>query len=202
MDTRPCPNAEILARDVDLLVCEATYLDAEADRAAANGHMTAAQAAHARPPGRRPATGALALLRALRRPRRIPGRGRRRLRRRRGARRLHPRAPATLSHPGCCAPGSESRRITPSRRAWRPTDRSPGAPRPVGLVPSRPDVPGTGRVSAAQLVRCGHGGPVSGAGPDRTQAGDARSERGRWKWTMQRNYVARLERVSPGSGAT
>ena len=44
MDTRPCPNAEILARDVDLLVCEATYLEAEADRAAANGHMTAAQA--------------------------------------------------------------------------------------------------------------------------------------------------------------
>ncbi len=45
MDTRPCPNAETLARDVDLLVCEATYLDAEANRAAANGHMTASQAA-------------------------------------------------------------------------------------------------------------------------------------------------------------
>jgi ribonuclease Z len=45
MDTRPCPNAETLARDVDLLVCEATYLDAETDRAATNGHMTASQAA-------------------------------------------------------------------------------------------------------------------------------------------------------------
>lgn len=45
MDTRPCANAELLARDVDLLVCEATYLDAETDRAAANGHMTASQAA-------------------------------------------------------------------------------------------------------------------------------------------------------------
>lgn len=45
MDTRPCPNAETLALDVDLLVCEATYLDADADRADANGHMTATQAA-------------------------------------------------------------------------------------------------------------------------------------------------------------
>lgn len=45
MDTRPCANAEVLARGVDLLVSEATYLDAEADRADANGHMTASQAA-------------------------------------------------------------------------------------------------------------------------------------------------------------
>lgn len=45
MDTRRCPNALVLARDVDLLVCESTYLTADADKAEAHGHLTAAQAA-------------------------------------------------------------------------------------------------------------------------------------------------------------
>jgi ribonuclease Z len=45
MDTRPCPGAEALAGGADLLVCEATYLDAEAREAHEHYHMTAAQAA-------------------------------------------------------------------------------------------------------------------------------------------------------------
>lgn len=45
MDTAPCANAVELARDVDLMVAESTYLDSEADLAADYGHLTAAQAA-------------------------------------------------------------------------------------------------------------------------------------------------------------
>ncbi len=45
LDTRPCPAASALARDADLLVCEATYLDAERQEAHEHFHMTAAQAA-------------------------------------------------------------------------------------------------------------------------------------------------------------
>ncbi|MCB9567477.1 MAG: ribonuclease Z [Myxococcales bacterium] len=45
MDTRLCDNAFELARGVDLLVCESTYLDEDADKAHANGHMTAREAA-------------------------------------------------------------------------------------------------------------------------------------------------------------
>jgi ribonuclease Z len=45
MDTRVCENAFRLAEDVDLLVCESTYLRAETTEAASNGHLTAAQAA-------------------------------------------------------------------------------------------------------------------------------------------------------------
>jgi ribonuclease Z len=45
MDTRPCAGALELARGVDLLVCEATYLDSEAGEARDHYHMTAAQAA-------------------------------------------------------------------------------------------------------------------------------------------------------------
>lgn len=45
MDTRPCPGARQLARGADLLVCEATYLDAAAAEAHAHYHMTAGQAA-------------------------------------------------------------------------------------------------------------------------------------------------------------
>ncbi|GAC1317268.1 MAG: ribonuclease Z [Acidimicrobiales bacterium] len=46
MDTRSCDAALELAEGVDLLVCESTFLDAEADLAQAYGHLTAAQAAH------------------------------------------------------------------------------------------------------------------------------------------------------------
>jgi ribonuclease Z len=44
MDTRPCPGALALAKDVDLLVCESTFLASEAEEAVAYGHMTAADA--------------------------------------------------------------------------------------------------------------------------------------------------------------
>jgi ribonuclease Z len=45
MDTRVCDNAVDLARDADLVVCESTFVDAEADLATAYGHLTARQAA-------------------------------------------------------------------------------------------------------------------------------------------------------------
>jgi len=45
MDTRFCANAVALARGVDTLVCESTFLSSEAAQAEAYGHMTAAQAA-------------------------------------------------------------------------------------------------------------------------------------------------------------
>ena len=45
MDTRLCDAAFALAEGADLLVCESTYLHAEAREAHAHGHMTAAQAA-------------------------------------------------------------------------------------------------------------------------------------------------------------
>lgn len=45
MDTRLCLNAFQLAKDVDLLVCESTFLSAETAEAISYGHLTAAQAA-------------------------------------------------------------------------------------------------------------------------------------------------------------
>ncbi len=45
MDTRPCAGAEELARGVDLLVCESTYLQSEEREAHDHFHMTAGQAA-------------------------------------------------------------------------------------------------------------------------------------------------------------
>jgi ribonuclease Z len=45
MDTRLCDNAYELAKDVDLLICESTYLHQDVDKARSNGHMTARQAA-------------------------------------------------------------------------------------------------------------------------------------------------------------
>jgi ribonuclease Z len=45
MDTRPCAGATRLARGVDLLVCESTYLDTERREAHDHFHMTALQAA-------------------------------------------------------------------------------------------------------------------------------------------------------------
>ena len=45
MDTRPCAGAIALARDVDLLVAESTYLESEAAEARERGHMTAGDAA-------------------------------------------------------------------------------------------------------------------------------------------------------------
>lgn len=45
MDTRMCDNAVELARSVDLLICESTFLSHDEDKARAHGHLTAAQAA-------------------------------------------------------------------------------------------------------------------------------------------------------------
>jgi ribonuclease Z len=45
MDTRRCDAALALADGADLVVCESTFLERDADLAAAYGHMTAAQAA-------------------------------------------------------------------------------------------------------------------------------------------------------------
>ena len=45
MDTAPCANAVELARGVDLMVAESTYLESEVDLAADYGHLTAGQAA-------------------------------------------------------------------------------------------------------------------------------------------------------------
>lgn len=45
MDTRPCAGALALMEGADLVVAEATYLDADADVADAHFHMTARQAA-------------------------------------------------------------------------------------------------------------------------------------------------------------
>lgn len=45
MDTRLCKNAVELARGVDMLVCESTYLSEDEDKAHDHGHMTAAEAA-------------------------------------------------------------------------------------------------------------------------------------------------------------
>ncbi|MHB8464186.1 MAG: ribonuclease Z [Acidimicrobiales bacterium] len=45
MDTRMCDAARELADGVDMLICESTYLESEADLAERYAHMTAAQAA-------------------------------------------------------------------------------------------------------------------------------------------------------------
>lgn len=45
MDTRVCDNAYKLAKEVDLLVIESTYLKTETEEAIAHGHLTATQAA-------------------------------------------------------------------------------------------------------------------------------------------------------------
>lgn len=44
MDTRVCPGAVELARSADVLLCESTYLDVDADLAHTYGHLTARQA--------------------------------------------------------------------------------------------------------------------------------------------------------------
>ena len=45
MDTRVCAAAGELAKDVDFLICESTYLASETGEAVKNGHLTATQAA-------------------------------------------------------------------------------------------------------------------------------------------------------------
>lgn len=45
MDTRMCDNAIELAKSVDMLICESTYLSVDQDKAWENGHLTAAEAA-------------------------------------------------------------------------------------------------------------------------------------------------------------
>lgn len=45
MDTKVCPAAYELAKDVDFLICESTYLSSESVEAENNGHLTAHQAA-------------------------------------------------------------------------------------------------------------------------------------------------------------
>jgi ribonuclease Z len=45
MDTRVCDGALALAEGADLLICESTFLECDADLATSYGHLTAAQAA-------------------------------------------------------------------------------------------------------------------------------------------------------------
>jgi ribonuclease Z len=45
MDTGICESAYQLAQDVDLLICESTYLVSETEDAIKNRHLTATQAA-------------------------------------------------------------------------------------------------------------------------------------------------------------
>jgi ribonuclease Z len=45
MDTRVCDTVYELAKGVDFLICESTYLSSERDEAIKNGHLTATQAA-------------------------------------------------------------------------------------------------------------------------------------------------------------
>jgi ribonuclease Z len=45
MDTRVCDSVYELAKDVDFLICESTYLASETDEAVKNGHLTSMQAA-------------------------------------------------------------------------------------------------------------------------------------------------------------
>ncbi len=45
MDTKVCKNIYKLSKDVDLLVCESTYLKSETEEAISHGHLTATQAA-------------------------------------------------------------------------------------------------------------------------------------------------------------
>jgi ribonuclease Z len=45
VDTRPCPNALLLAKDAKILLCESTYSNQEKDLAHEYMHMTATQAA-------------------------------------------------------------------------------------------------------------------------------------------------------------
>lgn len=45
MDTRRCDAVAELAHDTDMLVCESTFLDEDADLARTHGHMTAGEAA-------------------------------------------------------------------------------------------------------------------------------------------------------------
>ncbi len=45
IDTKPCANATLLAKDAKLLLCESTYLEEHKDLARSHNHMTAKQAA-------------------------------------------------------------------------------------------------------------------------------------------------------------
>jgi len=45
LDTKICPALSSLVKDVDLLLCEATFLDQDREKAEDYGHLTAAQAA-------------------------------------------------------------------------------------------------------------------------------------------------------------
>ena len=97
MDTRWCPGALQLAAGADLLVCESTFLDVDADMAEAVRASHGAAGRSTRTRSRRAATGVDPFLAALRRRASLRRRGPQRVRRRRRARRgpdAHPR-PAT-----------------------------------------------------------------------------------------------------------
>ena len=87
MDTRLCDGAVALAEGADLLVCESTFLERDADLAAAYGHLTAVQAGRR---GRGPPTRPHALFPEISGRRRLRRRSGRDLSRRRGRQRPRP----------------------------------------------------------------------------------------------------------------
>ena len=126
LDTMPCDGGRLLADDADLLMHEATFTEAHADRAAEVGHSTARQAAEIARDRRRRAPAPDPLLGPLQRPVAARGRGARGVpghRRRRGARALPRQAVARSRQLLRQCPGDEGLEVTQTLGDDGPQDR-------------------------------------------------------------------------------